>query len=466
VKVSGTVIDESGSPVAGVKVSALEKSPVSSKAFETTTDSGGVFTITGINYSSFSLNFSLSGKKTVQVENLGNSTDYDNICIIQPAGSGTASISVPGIIQLSAVRSGSNAVLSWTAPSSSDFSYYTIMRSGSAGVNMLSCNVGKITGASTKTMTDKNLAAGVWYYRAYYVSGSSGAKLMLASNETAVTMPSENAFPSKIAMLMLKTLPAEGGGYDNQARYVATTTDIYGLIPQGINVGVSSPLFDSTQKAQYALTPYKKIKNYYYGNPGICLGETKMPGEWESKYYVSKDSYASDACIGSHRMGIDGQAVTLADITTAQPSSKIVTPSIIKNADGSLEISWKMFQDGTSFSGGAGNYGWKYLVKVMYEGAYSGGTDPTYQYEKYWSNTCIKDMGFHRICEVVVNMPQDEGNKVTIPAGVFSTGNQLQVAIYAISTTQTAVNPVSGASGYGKAYMYWLYYGGSTLTVP
>ncbi len=101
------------------------------------------------------------------------------------------------------------------------------------------------------------------------------------------------------------------------------------------------------------------------------------------------------------------------------PQSAIFNPQLTRNSDGNIDLSWSMVQDGSSFSGGSGGYGWKYLVKVMYEGAYAGGTDPNYQFEKFWSNICIRDKGFNQVCELTRNMPLDNGNKVVIPDGIF-----------------------------------------------
>jgi len=465
-KVSGMVRDKNGLPIQGSKATAVQKGQNGIiKAFEATTDTNGQFTINDITYSSFDLKIEKSGRKTVTVEGFGATGSYDALSITQPLGSGDTTIALPTPAVLSASASGSDAVLSWTQSSNSSFVSYMVMRASSPGVNNLSNNVGKFTDSSITSMTDRNLPSGTSYFRVFQMIATADSALGVASNEVSVTIGSEQAFPPNITMLMMKTLPASGGAVEHQARYVVTTNDIGGIIPSGKNITITSPLFVQAVKAQYAVMGYKKVKNYYYGNRALYLGEIRMPGEWESKYYVSKNDFAADDRIGTHTIAINNQDIDFA-LTTGMPNSKILNPQLSRNADGDLEVSWNMLEDGSPFTGGAGKYGWKYLVKVMYEGVYAGGNDPDYQFEKFWSNICIRDIGFNRICEVAVNMPQDAGNKMVIPDGIFDKETTVKISLYAISTTETATSPDSGVSGYGKAYMYWLYMGGTSVVVP
>ena len=469
-EVSGFVEDENGLPIAGSMVSVIEKGNVGAgnfKAYEASTDSDGKFTIADIPYNSFSLQVSMTGRKTIKADGFTKAGTYDALSFTQLSGSGDTTVSMPPPIILSGVKSGSNINLSWTGSSASGFKSYVVMRSDSPKVNVLDNNVGKFTNIATTSMTDKNLTQGTFYYRVFQLMNSQdGALIKVGSNEESIGLNFEECFPSRLSMLMMKTIPKSDGGYQNQAWYVVTTTDISGIIPTGLGVFVSSPLFTQATAAQYAKMGYKKIKNYYYDYPAHSLGEINMPGEWESKYYVPKDDFAADDRIGSHKIRIGNEIVDFGEFTTGVPQSKIYYPQLSRNSDGNLEVSWGMIQDGTVFSGGAGNYGWKYLVKVMEEGVYAGGNDPDYQYENYWSNMCIRDIGFNRICEVAANMPDISGNRVSVPDGIFTTGSTVTISVYAISTKDSYNNASSGVSGYGKSYMYWLYMGGGSYTVP
>ncbi|MCD4782737.1 MAG: carboxypeptidase-like regulatory domain-containing protein [Candidatus Eremiobacteraeota bacterium] len=465
--VSGYVRDENGLPIQGATVGAVQKGLTFidrlDRNYEATTDANGQFSVGDIPYSSFSMQVEKSGRKTVNVDGFTSTGEYEALSLTQPAGSGEVNVTLPSPVTLSASVSGSDANLSWSGGQSENFVSYMVMRSKSSGVNILSNNAGKFTSYSTTSMTDKNLSQGICYYRVFEIINSDGGHLAVGSNEVSVNMSASDAFPDNIAMLMMKTLPAAGGGYEHQARYVVTTTDISGIIPQGKTVMIVSPFFAQSMQAQYAVMGYKKVKHYYYGNPAHYLGEIGMPGEWESKYFVSKDDFAADERIGTHRISIDGSIVGFGNLTTAQPESKILNPQVSLNADGDIELTWNMVQDGASFSGGAGSYGWKYFIKVMQE---AGAGDSTYQYEKFWSNICIRDIGFNRICEVSANIPQVTNNKVVIPGGIFESGTAVKVSLYAISTSETTSSPTTGADGYGKSFMYWLYQGGSALNIP
>lgn len=469
-EVSGFIEDENGFPIAGSTVTIVEKGSEEQadfRAYEASTNSEGKFTISSIPYESFSLQVSKSGRKTIKADGFTKSGTYDALSFTQLSGSGDTTVNLPPPIILSGAKSGSDIKLSWTGSSASNFRSYVVMRSNSPKVNILSNNVGKFTNVATKSMTDKNLTEGTFYYRVFQLMNSQdGALIRIGSNEESFGLNFEECFPSKLGMLMMKTIPKADGGYQHQAWYVVTTTDISGIIPYGMGVFVSSPLFTQAQTAQYAKMGYKKVKNYYYDCPAYSLGEISNPGEWESKYYVPKDDFAAADRIGSHKIRISDEVVDFGEFTTGMPQSKIYYPQLTRNSDGTLKVSWGMIQDGTPFTGGAGNYGWKYLVKVMEEGVYAGGNDPDYQYENYWSNICIKDIGFNRICEVAANMPDISGNSVTVPDGIFTTGSTVTISVYAISTKDSYNMPSSGVSGYGKSYMYWLYMGGGSYTVP
>lgn len=469
--VSGVVRDENGLPVSDAKVEAISTGTVTARntktTFEATTDEDGTFSIEDITLENFHLQVSKSGRNTVVISGFSSGGTYGTLSITQGEGSQTISFELPSPITLSVTSSRGSASLSWTQSQSSNFSSYAVMRSTSSGVTALDDQVGKFTNASSNSMTDRNLTAGTWYYRVFQVIDTESGEFMLGSNQESLEIDSSVCFPSRISIMMLKTLPVPGtGGLEHQSRFVVTTTDIRDTIPAGMDVTVDSALFSAIQTARYSQMSYKNVEHYYYGNPAYYLGEINMPGEWDSKYFVTKDDFSADEVIGTHSIDINGETVNFGQIDDAMPNNKVYGVSISRNRDDQLQVSWSMVEDGSTFSGGEGSYGWKYLVKVMYAGQYAGGDDPDYQWEKYWSNVCIKDCNFVEICSRLENMPQVSDNTVTIPDGIFDSGDSVKVSVYAISSNESNTTADSGVDGYAKSYLYWLYRGGASLEIP
>jgi hypothetical protein len=312
-------------------------------------------------------------------------------------------------------------------------------------------------------MTDGNLPAGIMYYRVYTDIETEDGHFMAGSNVVSVDVPASDAMPEAQAFIMMKTGQDKDLGMINTAYIVVAPTDISADIGTGKQITITSPLLDGqSQKAMYigkSMTNYKGNKNYYYGYPATYLGETRKLDEWDTKYAVTAKGWEADKRVGKHLFDIDGEQVSF-EFDKPMPDSRVEDVKLARDAGGVLTVSWKVIEDGVPIDGGAGKYGWKYLIKVLYAGVYASGTDPDFEAEKMWSNYDIFDkdlnIGFSRVCEVAANMPQDVSS-VSIPEGIFSPGDTVHVLVYAISTDESFISPDSGAAGYGKAYMYWLF---------
>ena len=467
VSTAGFVRDENGLPLADVSVTAVD---IVSAADGPSTTSGpdGRYILDDVPFVGFSLRLEAADRWTLEATGFAGDEEAS---LTLPLGDDTATVQLPAASGLTAVASGADVELSWTPSDLDGFTRFVVVSSDQPDVSILDTHVGDLRGFDATAMTDRNMVAGSWSYRVFHEVQTEAGPMAIGSDVATVTIDAAAAFPDRLAFRILKTIPLGGPDFQNQARWVVTTTSISDNIGPGMSHEVTSPLLDDVTPLNFIspmATAYEGVEHYFHGDPAVYVGETRKIDEWDAKYAAALDDWADDAVIGTASISIDGSPMSFPERTEALPGNRLYGVDLVRNGDGRLEITWSMTQDGAAFAGGPGAYGWKYLAKVAKVGPW-GAEGDGYEWEVFWSNWCLddvgRDMGFNRVVDLAPNMAQDEAS-ILLPDGVFDVGDPVTILVYAISTTDSVSSPSSGVDGYGMADMYWLFAYRTAITVP
>ena len=465
--VAGVLRQESGLPLADATLTAVELAS-DDEGPSTTSDADGRFVLDGIGFEQFGLRLSATDRWTVVVTGFAGD---EEVSLTLPEGDGEAVVPLPAAPDLVAVASEADVELSWNPSDQGDFARFVVVSSDQPGVSVLHTHVGDLRAFDATSMTDRNMTAGSWTYRVFHELDTDAGRVARGSDEVTVEIAAADAFPDRLAFRILKTIPLGGPDFQNQARWVVTTTSISDNIGSGMSNEVTSPLLDDPTSLTYLspmLTAYEGVEHYFHGDPAVYVGETRKLDEWDAKYAAALDDFEDDAVIGTTSISIDGESMSFPERTEGLSANRLYGVELNRDGDGRLEISWSMMQDGAPFDGGAGAYGWRYLAKVGRVGPW-GAEGDGFEWEVFWSNWCLndvgRDIGFNRVVDLAGNMPQDEAS-ILVPDDVFDTGDTVSILLYAISTTDSTSSPDSGVDGYGMADMYWLFAYRTATTVP
>ena len=466
--VSGVVRDEDGLPSPDTEVEVWlegEGAPAATVGV----DDQGRFEASPIpELHDFALHLVGSGRRTVLVAGL---VGGEELSLTHPAGDGEVAVTVPPLLTLHQDTLGADVTLEWTASEQPEFSAYRLMSANLGGTTILDTNVATILDPGVTSVVDPNLVQGTWFYRVFHEIDSPAGPVSVGSNVRRVDMDPDDAFPERLALVMLKTTALGGANFVNQARYAVATTSGSGVIPPGLETEVSSPLLPEPEPLAYIspqMTDYRDVEQYYYGDPAVACGRTRKIDEWDAKYAAAVDDFDDLAVVGEHRIAVGGEPIVFEPLPDGMPANRLFGVELVRD-EGQLRVVWSMFEDGQPFDGGAGEYSWKYLAKIKYAGEYAGGDDPDYEWERFWSSWCLRDvgrdLGFNRVVELALNMPQNH-DQIDVPDGIFAPGDEVTVALYAIATADASNLADSGVEGYGAASMYWLYAARDEVIVP